>query len=152
MTQAAGGQCEEVCRNRGALTEAWTNMEVEEETHVNTRGQRLSYTVLHPSKRQAHGLLVFHHGLTEHSRRHWHVLEEFVKQLDLVVVTYDAHGHGKSEPLNSEDRAYVEDYRHFRDDLLQIVDEVAIPTAAKHGAPPGRVYLAGHSIGGKCTF
>jgi len=36
--------------------------------------------------------------------RHWHVLQEFVQKLNLLVVTYDAHGHGKSEPLNLEDR------------------------------------------------
>lgn len=36
--------------------------------------------------------------------RHWHVLEAIVKELDMLVVTYDAHGHGKSEPLNPEDR------------------------------------------------
>ena len=27
-----------------------------------------------------------------------------MKKLQLLVVTYDAHGHGKSEPLNTEDR------------------------------------------------
>ncbi|EFJ43481.1 hypothetical protein VOLCADRAFT_45539, partial [Volvox carteri f. nagariensis] len=78
--------------------------------------------------------LVLHHGLAEHCGRYDKVCRMMAEQ-GIAVHTYDAHGHGKSEPLEAGCRALVDRYTHLAHPVL-------------HAARRVPVFLLGHSMGG----
>mmetsp|Transcript_12303 Transcript_12303/g.30077 ORF Transcript_12303/g.30077 Transcript_12303/m.30077 type:complete len:315 (-) Transcript_12303:545-1489(-) len=124
-------------------------VEVTEGSWKNSRGDVLrTFTLLPTAPTKPKGVLVWHHGFSEHAGRHLHVLSDIVKKTGFMVFAYDCHGHGKSGPLDPVLRAYVHHWHHLRDDLLGVVDEVVLPAARARGVPEGRLFLGGHSMGG----
>ena len=84
---------------------------VKEDRWVNARGLSLhfeSYETYWKPK----ALLVFHHGYGEHVGRYRSVFADLAKA-GVVVYTFDAHGHGKSDPTELRDRGLVQDFRHL---------------------------------------
>mmetsp|Transcript_8691 Transcript_8691/g.15018 ORF Transcript_8691/g.15018 Transcript_8691/m.15018 type:complete len:307 (+) Transcript_8691:93-1013(+) len=124
-----------------------TDLQEEIGTWTNRRGQVLHTHKLVPN-RKCRGVLLQHHGFSEHSGRHLKFLRELAIRVGLVVVTFDCHGHGLSQPASPERRGYVGQWQHLQDDLLDIVDQVAVPAAEARGVPPNRIFLSGHSMGG----
>jgi acylglycerol lipase len=68
---------------------------------------------------------------------------EALRSAGCSVFTFDAHGHGKSEPLKASDRCLVWRYDDFVDDCLLFLDVVI---ARFQQLPP--VFLSGTSNGG----
>ncbi|KAL6747444.1 Alpha/Beta hydrolase protein [Haematococcus lacustris] len=117
------------------------------------RGYDLATVTLQPpGSEPPKALLVWHHGFSEHYGRHLAVLRELCVQGHLLVVSYDVHGHGRSGPHQEELRAYIADYQHLVDDLLDLLDKVALPAAKEQGVAPGAVFLGGHSMGGMTSL
>ncbi|GLC39425.1 hypothetical protein PLESTB_001347700 [Pleodorina starrii] len=128
----------------------------------NRRGQKLNtftYTRCAPQ-----AILFLHHGLAEHCGRYDKVCR-FLEEHGIAVYAYDAHGHGKSEPLAPDSRALVNSYTHLVDDLCDFMDfslkgqpaqqsaAQQQPSSAQQAGPqPVRprlpVFLLGHSMGG----
>ncbi|GFR39898.1 hypothetical protein Agub_g403 [Astrephomene gubernaculifera] len=56
----------------------------------------------------------------------------------IAVYTYDAHGHGRSEPLDVNSRAYIQSYTHLVDDLSDYMDSVlaSLTPATTTSTPP----------------
>jgi alpha-beta hydrolase superfamily lysophospholipase len=77
------------------------------------------------------------HGYGEHSGRYDHVAQAFVEQ-GTAVHAYDQRGYGRSEGQ----RAYVDNFDRYLDDLGQFLDRVR----SEH--PDRPLFLFGHSMGG----
>lgn len=104
---------------------------------INKRGQRLYLVAFEPPAGKTVARLFFHHGLGEHSSRydkgklcmslvvalatnhlvrfrafHYAVFARFAEQ-GIAVYSYDAHGHGKSQPLGQTERALVLSFQYL---------------------------------------
>eukprot|EP00798_Chlamydomonas_sp_ICE-L_P010662 gene10662-12344_t len=93
---------------------------------VNKRGHRLytvSYTAALAAKSKPHARLFWHHGLGEHIGRYDKL---FLRMADagIYVYSFDAHGHGKSDPVAKAERALVMDYHHLVSDFYLNADSV----------------------------
>ena len=55
--------------------------------------------------------------------------------------SFDAHGHGRSEPLEKADRALVWSFKHLLDDF-----ELLVGSTPNAGGIP--TFIGGHSMGG----
>lgn len=84
---------------------------VKEDRWVNARGLSLYYES-YPTYWKPKALLVFHHGYGEHIGRYRSVFVELAKA-GVVVYTFDAHGHGRSDPSEPRNRALVQEFRHL---------------------------------------
>lgn len=84
----------------------------------------------------AKAVVIMLHGYAEHCGRYQQVIQNF-NQKGLSVYTFDARGHGKSPG----DRAFVESYHDFLDDL----DLLYARVRDRHKLP---LFLFGHSMGG----
>ena len=120
----------------------------------NRRGQSLFTVTLRPeshavtsssssSSKQPVNILLFHHGLTDYSKRHLEPLTSLATMVGhgTVICAYDCIGHGYSEG----EKSYIRDINYLVDDLLDYI---------KHFLPtqfPGsilRIFAMGHSMGG----
>lgn len=45
-------------------------------------------------------------------------------------------------------RAYIRTWHDLRNDMIDVLDHVAVPAAVQHGIPKERTFLGGHSMGG----
>ena len=82
-------------------------------------------------------VILFVHGLAEHSGRYMNLVNHFVP-LGYAVYGFDHLGHGKSDGP----RVYVERFQDFTDTIKTYYDMIQ---AWQPGKP---VYLIGHSMGG----
>lgn len=112
-----------------------------QEDHIrNGRGQQL-YTVRYAAP-QPQAVLVWHHGYGEHVGRMAHFFSHLA-QAGIAVSSYDAHGHGNSEPFSKSSRAYVANFNDLVDDLEAFIE------AVRKGQPPDRpIFVGGQSMGG----
>ncbi len=83
-------------------------------------GLQLFRQVWKPSGK-ARAVIVFAHGMMEHSGRHADWAERFAAEQNIAVVAADARGHGKSEGR----RAWVRDFDDFLDDYSQALCDAA---------------------------
>ena len=68
------------------------------------------------------------------------------RQAGYHVFAFDAHGHGRSEPLRPNN-LLVDDCDHLASDVVYFVSQVVKP------AVPGKpVFLSGLSMGGLCVI
>jgi len=81
--------------------------------------------------------LVIAHGLAEHGGRYSNLVDYFVPR-GYAIYVVDHRGHGKSEGW----RCHVERFEHYLDDLDTFI------TMVRQAHPDGRLFLAGHSMGG----
>ena len=80
---------------------------------TNGRGQAMLGVEYLPHG-PAQGALLWHHGVCEHSGRYGPVFEH-IAGLGVAVYTFDAHGHGRSQPEAPSDRCLVTRF----DDLVR---------------------------------
>lgn len=95
---------------------------------------RLYYESHHP--KQARAVLIFVHGVNEHSGRYRKTVNTFKK--DFTVYLYDHRGHGRSDGM----RSHVENFSHYVNDLHEFVSFVAQKEV-------GKIFIIGHSMGGQ---
>lgn len=115
---------------------------------VNARGQRLhTVTVMPPEGVARVARLFWHHGLGEHSGRYEAVFTRLAKN-GLIIHSYDAHGHGKSEPLEEKGRAFIDDFRHLPDDMMMYVDSLIGENQPNNISSDLPLFMCGHSVGG----
>ncbi|KAG2493417.1 hypothetical protein HYH03_008542 [Edaphochlamys debaryana] len=112
---------------------------------TNRRKQRL-YTRTYAPKGKPGALLFVHHGLGEHCGRYDKVCRQLADS-GVAVYCYDAFGHGRSEPLDADSRAFIESYGYLVDDLCDYMDSVPEQRQAQADRRPP-VFLLGHSMGG----
>ncbi len=86
-------------------------------------------------------ILIFVHGLGEHSGRYQYPVEFFVKK-GYVLYAMDLRGHGKS----GGDRGYADSFEQILEDLQKFVDKVRSDTG-KHP-----LFVEGHSFGGQIAL
>ncbi|KAG2449864.1 hypothetical protein HYH02_005387 [Chlamydomonas schloesseri] len=125
-----------------------------------SRRYDLYTTTFKPAVRRSPACLVFHHGLSDHHARHADVLCHLAASLGMPVYTYDAHGHGRSGPLDGpdggySDRALIRSFDHMVGDLLDFTRQVVVPAeqeaaaaAAAAASTSGRGGQDGLSDGG----
>jgi alpha-beta hydrolase superfamily lysophospholipase len=63
-------------------------------------------------------------------------------------VSYDAVGHGDSEPLEGPWRYAIRSFDHLLDDAFQHLADVVEPFMEQHGCAGGKIFLMGSSMGG----
>ncbi|GAX72846.1 hypothetical protein CEUSTIGMA_g301.t1 [Chlamydomonas eustigma] len=123
---------------------------------VNKRGQRLYCKKFEPLTQRPIARLYFHHGLSEHASRYDKVFSR-MSDSGITVCTYDAHGHGKSDPHEKLERSLVWQFKHLVEDFYEVVDNfesreaeiLRILKALVINPPkPVPVFLGGHSMGG----
>jgi len=79
-------------------------------TLTNARGQKLFVT--HYEPRNPFARLFFHHGLAEHVSRYDKLFER-ISRAGIAIHSFDAHGHGLSEPKSKAERALVWQFKHL---------------------------------------
>jgi acylglycerol lipase len=82
------------------------------ETFINTRDQSIFFKQCTPSNIQA--VVIFFHGIAEHSQRFTHLYNTMVAR-NIAVFAMDQHGHGKSEG----ERVFCNHFSDFIDDANQ---------------------------------
>lgn len=105
----------------------------------NSRGQSL-YRVSCVPQQTPQAVVVWHHGIGEHIGRFKDVFERFA-DAGVAAYGFDAHGHGKSEPLEERGRAYIANWSDMVDDARQFVSAVQ----KQHQGVP--MFMAGNSLG-----
>ncbi|MBX7148249.1 lysophospholipase [bacterium] len=98
---------------------------------------RLYYQYAEP-KKDTKAVLIFVHGLNEHSGRYQNPTQYFTKK-GYAVYLFDHRGHGKSDGL----RSYVDNFEHYIKDIHEFVQFVA-----KENKGTG-LFIVGHSLGGQ---
>ncbi|TMW61634.1 hypothetical protein Poli38472_010697 [Pythium oligandrum] len=115
----------------------------------NRRGLQLFYCSFFPSHVSVKGVVLFLHGIGEHSHRFVHLYEHLV-ELGFAVIAYDMVGHGRSDCECEGLRAHAEAFEHFVQDTNDFL------TAAKYSiykqmlpenAPEPPLYFMGISYG-----
>lgn len=101
-------------------------------------GVKIYSWMLEPQNVKLRGIIFIAHGLAEHSRRYDNFARLLCSELDVVVVSHDHVGHGKSEG----ERVMVETFDVFVKDVFAHLDEI------KKSHPDLPVYIFGHSMGG----
>ena len=86
-------------------------------------------------------VLIFVHGLNEHSGRYSNPVHYFVKR-GYTLYLFDQRGHGKSDGL----RSYVDNF----DSYLKDLDEFTRFVAAKEDDK--KIFMVGHSMGGQVVL
>jgi len=106
------------------------------EGHLNSAdGTRLFYRQWEPDEPK--GVLVFVHGVGEHSGRYVHVAERFAGR-DFACYAYDYRGHGHAEGARGDAQKYDE----YLDDLRAAIE------LARGEHPDRKLFTVGHSQGG----
>ncbi|KAJ9521211.1 hypothetical protein QJQ45_022950 [Haematococcus lacustris] len=65
----------------------------------------------------------------------------------IAVHSFDAHGHGRSQPTEAQDRAVIWEFQHLLDDLALVVED-ALRGAEVEGEAAVPMFLGGQSMGG----
>ncbi|KAJ9520914.1 hypothetical protein QJQ45_014099, partial [Haematococcus lacustris] len=65
----------------------------------------------------------------------------------IAVHSFDAHGHGRSQPTEAQDRAVIWEFQHLLDDLALVVGD-ALRCAEVEGEAAVPMFLGGQSMGG----
>lgn len=102
---------------------------------------RLYYQKWTPVSSGKKPVLIFVHGLNEHSGRYQNPVDFFLKK-GFSIYLFDQRGHGRSDGL----RSYVQDFNHFMRDL----DEFVAYVSSKELGKP--LFLIGHSMGGQVVL
>lgn len=100
---------------------------------------RLYYQVFKPQKTK--GVLLFVHGLNEHSGRYSNPVHYFIKK-GFTIYLFDHRGHGKSDGQ----RSYVNDFEAYLKDL----DEFTLFVCQKEKKK--KIFMVGHSLGGQIVL
>jgi len=111
-------------------------MKVEEGWTESEEGNRLFWR-RHSPEGEPRALLLFVHGLAEHSGRYLHVLDHFAR-VGFDCWAHDYRGHGRS----AGPRVHV---GHFDEFLIDLAAARRLVTEAR---PEKRLFLVGHSQGG----
>ncbi|CAK4075536.1 unnamed protein product [Aphanomyces euteiches] len=121
------------------------NLEHSTGTFVNDRNETLWYQKYIPEKTDLRGILVFLHGILEHSSR-YNELFTLLASEGFAVYTFDIIGHGRSEG----DRGY---FNHFGDVVDDIDLFLKLAKAQVHETHPrvNKLILMGLSFGGLLT-
>ncbi|KAG9402550.1 hypothetical protein AC1031_007160 [Aphanomyces cochlioides] len=121
------------------------NLEHSTGTFVNDRNETLWYQKNIPEKTDLRGILVFLHGILEHSSR-YNELFTLLANEGFAVYTFDIIGHGRSEG----DRGY---FNHFGDVVDDIDLFLKLAKAQVHETHPrvNKLILMGLSFGGLLT-
>ncbi|TMW61641.1 hypothetical protein Poli38472_010704 [Pythium oligandrum] len=117
----------------------------------NRRSRQLFYCGFFPSQVRVKGVVLFLHGINEHSHRFVHVYERLLA-LGFAVIAYDMIGHGRSDcDVDCEGiRAHADVFEHFVQDTNDVL------TAAKYSIykemlaenePEPPLYFMGMSYG-----
>lgn len=77
---------------------------------TNSRGQRLYCVHFEPARPICR--LFFHHGLAEHISRYDNIFSRMSSN-GIAIHSFDAHGHGRSEPSVKAERALVWQFKHL---------------------------------------
>ncbi len=91
-----------------------------------------------PAVSSPRAVIVFTHGMMEHSGRHADWAQHFAAEHNIAVVAADARGHGRSEGR----RAWVRDFGDFLDDYAQVLCDAA------QKFPGVPLFAMGFSMGG----
>lgn len=89
----------------------------------------------------AKGVLIFVHGLNEHSGRYGNPVRYFVKQ-GYTLYLFDQRGHGKSDGL----RSHVDHFDSYLKDLDEFTRFAALREKGK------KIFMVGHSMGGQVVL
>ncbi|OGQ08142.1 MAG: hypothetical protein A3G32_08325 [Deltaproteobacteria bacterium RIFCSPLOWO2_12_FULL_40_28] len=92
-------------------------------------------------KTNPQGILVFVHGLNEHSGRYQNPIHYFEKK-PYSLYLFDLRGHGRSDGV----RSHVEKFEDYIEDLKSFL--MLINKNAKHQ----KIFLIGHSMGGQIVL
>ncbi|KAF5826087.1 Alpha/Beta hydrolase protein [Dunaliella salina] len=110
---------------------------------VNPRKLSL-YTVQYlPTDRPATANLIWAHGYGEHVGRYQKVFSK-IAQAGIAVHSFDAEGHGKSDPGDKKSRAVVWKFKNLVDDMY-FVSERLLKESHTEQLP---TFLGGQSMGG----
>jgi alpha-beta hydrolase superfamily lysophospholipase len=104
-------------------------------------GLRLFCRCWRPLGRESRAVLVFVHGLAEHSGRYQFPVNHFVPR-GFTIYAMDLRGHGHSEGR----RGYAESIDHLLGDIRSFLSFV------KEREPKRKVFLVGHSFGGQLVL
>ncbi|KAI9910781.1 hypothetical protein PsorP6_010353 [Peronosclerospora sorghi] len=115
---------------------------------TNSRGQKLSYLALFPPlETPLRAVVVYLHGIGDHSRRYFHLYEHLCR-LQIGVFAYDLLSHGKSESDHPKRRAHSSKFHHFVDDTNDFLSflQTKLYAQLQLEAKP-KLLLAGLSFG-----
>jgi alpha-beta hydrolase superfamily lysophospholipase len=111
-------------------------MKHEEGFLEGSKGSKLYYQKWLPSG-SPDSILVFVHGLGDHSGRHENLVEAVVTE-SKALYAFDLRGHGRS----SGQRGHIDSWDDFREDVAAFLHLV------REEQPDKPVFLMGHSLGG----
>lgn len=113
---------------------------------TNGRGQELLGVEHLPpgGAAAAKAALVWHHGVCEHSGRYAPVFDLMAARHGVAVYTFDAHGHGRSQPDGGGERCLVSRFDDLVDDAYAFVAAVE----QRRGGRLEPCALGGQSMGG----
>jgi acylglycerol lipase len=121
----------------------------------NDRGKSMFYCAFFPpatSQVPLRGVVLFLHGIGEHSHRFTHVYEHLCAN-NYGVIAYDMTAHGRSDCDVEGVRGHGEKFQHFVDDtnrFLSVAKENVIPRmlpASSHGGALPPLIFMGISFG-----
>jgi alpha-beta hydrolase superfamily lysophospholipase len=117
---------------------------------LNARGQQLFYcAAFPPASTPLRGVVLFLHGIGEHSLRFPHVYRHLCLQ-GYGVLAYDMLGHGRSDCEKPGLRAHGSEFRFFVDDTNQFVTAAKLAVYSKmlpEGAAEPPLIIMGISFG-----
>ncbi|KIZ04797.1 alpha/beta fold family hydrolase [Monoraphidium neglectum] len=90
----------------------------------------------------AKAALLWHHGICEHSGRYTPVLQQIAEQ-GVAVYTFDAHGHGRSQPQEPDERCMISRFNDLVDDVYTFVSVLE----QRHGSRLEPCVIGGQSMG-----
>ncbi|RLN93878.1 hypothetical protein BBJ28_00016142 [Nothophytophthora sp. Chile5] len=122
----------------------------------NARGQELSYLALFPSAEatpELRGVVLYLHGIGDHSRRYFHLYERLCAA-GFGVLAYDLLSHGASDSCEHGQRAHSASFQYFVSDTneflalakAQLYPQLLPVSRCSNGHQPPLV-LAGMSYG-----
>ena len=109
----------------------------------NERGLKLFYQRFLP-KNEVKAIVIFVHGVQEHSSRYNHVLISLAED-GIAGISYDHQAHGRSDKVEGR-RATCKSFQEFVDDLKLVIDNAR--KAIKADVP---LFIWGQSFGGCVT-
>lgn len=112
---------------------------VESSLRSHDGDHRLYFEAWKPVKTDA--VLIFVHGLNEHSGRYQNPVKYFLKR-NMSIYLFDHRGHGQSDGK----RSYVDSFEDYLKDLHCFVDLVHKKEKNK------KIFMVGHSMGGQIVI